>query len=229
MPFSTTLISKIGGLDPILKEIFRDTLNEIDLNKEDFDELKSIVREIGQSTKKLLEAQGRTELKIEVLAEAQGRTELKMEALTEAQKQTAEDVAKLSRALNNTRGQVGGLSKSMAYALENEAFRKLPEYLKTHHHTDIQEKFIRTLIDEREINIFAMAKRNGEDVVVVGETVLKLDDQSKMQQLEEITETVKGQFDMPIIPLVITHFAHPNLIEKVREKGIIVVQSFEWG
>ncbi|MCP4112790.1 MAG: hypothetical protein GY749_45890 [Desulfobacteraceae bacterium] len=64
--------------------------------------------------------------------------------------------------------------------------------------------------------------------MVVGETVLKLDDQSKMQQLEEITETVKAQFDLPIIPLIITHFAHPALIEKVREKGIIVVQSFEW-
>jgi hypothetical protein len=30
------------------------------------------------------------------------------------------------------------------------------------------------------------------------------------------------------IPLMITHFARPQVLEKADQKGIIVVQIFEW-
>ena len=30
------------------------------------------------------------------------------------------------------------------------------------------------------------------------------------------------------VPLLITHFARPTVLDAAREKGIVVVQSFEW-
>ncbi len=227
MSFSVSLMRKLDRVEPELKEILWTMLDEIEQHREqsvtkvEFNELKDIVRDLGQTTKELAEAQKRTEQRVEELAEAQ-------KELAEAQKQTEEEIAKLSRALGNTRSQVGELARSMAYALENEAYRKLPDYLKTHCQLMIHDRFIRTEIVGEEINIFAKATREGEEVVIVGETVLKLDDQSKMKQLEKNVTIVRGQYNLPVIPLVVTHFARPNFLEKAREEGVIVVQTFEW-
>ena len=234
MPFSVALMRKLDTVEPELKEILWTILDEIEQHREqsvtkvEFNELKDIVRALA-------EAQTRTEQRIEELAEAQKklaeaqtRTEQRVEELVEAQKHTEQEIAQLSRSLNNTRSQVGGLARSMAYALENEAYRKLPAYLKTHCQLEIHDHFIRTEISGEEINLLAKATRAGEDVVVVGETVLRLDDRSKMKQLEKNITTVREQYHLPVIPLVVTHFARATVLEKAGKEGVIVVQTFEW-
>ncbi|MDM8548709.1 hypothetical protein QUF72_01475 [Desulfobacterales bacterium HSG2] len=193
------------------------------------EELAEAQKRTEQRVEGLTKAQERTEVKMEGLAKAQERTELRMGELAEAQKQTEKELAQLSRSQRGTRGQVGGLSKSMAYALENEAFRHLPGYLEAHRQLKIRERFVRTFVRGEEINMFAKAERNGEDVLVVGEAVLRLDDRSKMAQLEKNTEAVKEEFGQPVVPLIITHFAHPDILWKASEQGVLVVQSFEWG
>ena len=227
MPFSVSLMRKLDTVEPELKEILWTILDEIEQHREqsvtkvEFNELKDIVRALA-------EAQTRTEQRVEELAVAQTRTEQRVEELVEAQKNTEQEIAQLSRSLNNTRSQVGGLARSMAYALENEAYRKLPAYLKTHCQREIHDHFIRTEIGGKEINLLAKATRAGEDVVVVGETVLRLDDRSKMKQLEKNITTVREQYHLPVIPLVVTHFARATVLEKARKEGVIVVQTFEW-
>jgi len=195
--------------------------------------------EAQSRTEKRLEelavAQNRTEKRLDELAQAQSRTEKRLDELaqaqkelTEAQSRTEKEVAKLANAVVQLRHQVGGLSKSVAYALENEAFRKLPLYLETNHHIHVKQKFVRKFIGGEEINLFGMAERNGGDILIVGESVLKLDDRSKLAQLEKNVQAVKQIFSQPIFPLLITHFAHPEILEKAQEQGILVVQSFEW-
>ena len=248
MPFSVSLMRKLDTVEPELKEILWTILDEIEQHREqsvtkvEFNELKDIVRALAeaqtrteQRVEELAEAQTRTEQRIEELAEAQKklaeaqtRTEQRVEELVEAQKHTEQEIAQLSRSLNNTRSQVGGLARSMAYALENEAYRKLPAYLKTHCQLEIHDHFMRTEIGGEEINLLAKATRAGEDVVVVGETVLRLDDRSKMKQLEKNITTVREQYHLPVIPLVVTHFARATVLEKARKEGVIVVQTFEW-
>ncbi len=51
--------------------------------------------------------------------------------LAEAQRRTEEEIWKLAQGRRRLRQEVGGLARSVAYALENEAFRRLPEFLKT--------------------------------------------------------------------------------------------------
>jgi len=263
MSFSVKLMRKLDILEPPLKDILWAILDEIEQHREDsvkkteFNELKEIIRELGQMTQALVKTQDRTEQRLESLAQAQeefvqahkGVTKAIAEltqaqkqteqevvklssslgALTQAQKQTEQEVAELSRSLKGTKSQIGGIAKSMSYALENEAYRQLPAYLKTHYQIEITEQFIRTVISGEEINLFAKAIRDNETVLVVGEAVLRLDDRAKMGQLEKNIQVVEVTLHQPILPLIVTHFAHPAVLEKAREAGVIVVQSFEWG
>ena len=191
-------------------------------------ELADAQKRTENRMEELAEAQKRTETKVGELADAQKRTENRMEELAEAQNRTELEVSKLSSGLNGVRKQIGGLSKSVAYSLENEAYRKLPGYLKNRFHISMEERLIRTTVGEKEINIFAKARQNGNEVIIVGECVLKLDDRSKLGQLEESVEIVKQHYHQPVVPLVITHFAQSDIFRKASEEGIIVVQSFEW-
>lgn len=210
----------------VLEEI--EQQRELVVTKKEFNELKEIVRDLAH-------AQQRTERQMEKLATAQQRTEQRMEELAQAQTELADaqkqaqlEIAKLGREMQITRTQVGGLARTMAYALENEAYRQLPALLKTRASLHFKERLIRTIIGGEEINFFAKAERDGQAVLVVGESVLKLDDVSKLKQVEQHVELVRQTLTETVIPLIVTHFAHPVVLEKACTKGIIVVQSFEW-
>jgi len=186
----------------------------------DFSELKEIVRSLGVTVGELAEAQKRTEQRVEELAEAQ-------KELAEAQKRTEIEIRKLAGELRDTKTEVGGLAKSMAYALENEAYRALPAFLKEHGIT-ITERFIRTEIGE-EINFFAKGKKEGREVILVGETELKATGPRKLAQLARKAAVVQESFPgKEVIPMLVTHYVRPAVLERAKEKGVLVIQSFEW-
>jgi hypothetical protein len=241
----------------IKKEIVKiidERIREAHVTKEDFSELKSIVRDIGIKVGELTEAQKRTEIKVEELAEAQKgtekrldsltikveelaeaqkRTEVKVEELAEAQKRTEEEVRKLAVGLNRTREDLGGLSRSFSYAFENEAYRMLPVVLKEKYAIKVRDKVIRADIGGKEINFFAHAERDGSEIYIVGEAKTRLDDTKKREdvfnELEEKVEAVKEEYgEVEIVRLLVTHFATKGFLKKAKEKGIIVIQSFQW-
>ncbi len=162
------------------------------------------------------------------LIEAQRRTEERLNELAEAQKRTEEEVAKLARGLQRVRKEVGGLSRTVSYALENEAYRHLPTLLKERLGLEVQERIVRTFVAGEEINIFARAKKDGKDVLLVGEAVLKLDDAAKLKQVWRKVEAVKEEIGGEVVPIIVTHFAMPKVLERAKKAGIVVVQSFEW-
>lgn len=190
-----------------IEQIVDQRIRDVHVTREDFSELKSLVEKI---------------------AEAQGRTEQRMEELAEAQKQTEIAVKKLAVGLDTTRSELGGLSRSVAYSLENEAYRQLPRYLHETHGIEITDRMVRFELDGEEINIFARGRKDGKDCFIVGETELKLSSVGKLRQLEKKVMLVKTRYDGHCIPLMITHFARPQVMEAARQKGILIVQSFEW-
>jgi len=154
------------------------------------EELKTLSKTVAE----LVEAQKRTDQRLAELAEAQKRTEQKVAELAEAQRRTEEEVRTLAQELKRTRQDLGGLSLSFSYALENEAYRMLPQVLKRYG-LELEDKLIRKEIAGEEINFFATAKRDGETVYIVGETKLRLDDTKKrddvFKQLEKKISAVK--------------------------------------
>ncbi|MDI6752045.1 MAG: hypothetical protein QME07_04215, partial [bacterium] len=90
------------------------------------------------------------------------------------------------------------------------------------------KRFVRTTIDEEEINIFGLGRRDKTPVVIVGEAELRLNSIGKLKQLERKVAAVKKKDKKEIIKILITHYATPNIIKKAKERDITVIQSFEW-
>ncbi len=196
--------------------------------EERLNQLTEAQKRTEERLNQLTEAQKRTEERLNQLAEAQKRTEERLNQLAEAQKRTAEEVKKLATGLRRVRREVGGLSRSVAYALENEAFRRLPQYLRDHYAMEILDRIVRAEIEGEEINLFCKAKRDGKEAYLVGEAVLRLDDKTKLRQLWKKVEIVKESYGGEVIPILVTHFAKKELLKLAEKAGIIVVQSFEW-
>jgi chromosome segregation ATPase len=168
--------------------------------------------------------------RVDQLAEAQRRTEEKLAQLAEAQLKT-------EQSLNKVRMDLAGLSRSVSYAFENEAFRNLPRFLKERYGIEVIERLIRREVGGKEINLLGRAKKNGEDVIIVGEVKMRLESKKYKEEfeadifdeLEEKVEAVKAEYgDIEVVKILITHYASESFLKLAREKGVIVVQSFEW-
>ncbi len=232
----------------LLSDVIVEEYDEL-VKVKDFSELKEIVSELAKAQKEsekrlarieivleeLAEAQKRTEIRVEELTEAQRgsekrltRVEVVLEELAEAQKRTEIEVQKLAKGLDNTNSNVGGIARSLGYALENEAYRALPGILKEKYDISMIDKMIRTEIEGEEINIFGRGRKNGKDVLIVGEAETRLTSVKKFKQLENKIKAVRKKYEEEIVGLMITHFAKELILKKAEEKGIIVIQSFEW-
>ncbi len=270
-------------------EIIDERIGQVHVTKEDFSELKSIVRDLAEAQKRTEEAQQRTEKRLEELAEAQKRTEeaqqrtekrleelaeaqqrtekrveelaeaqqrtekrlgelteaqnrtekrveelsVSMKELAEAQKRTEEEIAKLSNGLRETRIQLGGLSRSFSYSFENEAYRNLPQVLHQKYGYEVIEKMVRADIGGKEINFFGKALKDGKEFYIVGESKIRLDEgdwrREVFADLESKIDAVRNVYgDVSILPILVTHFATNAFIDEAAQKGIIVVQSYEW-
>ncbi len=226
-------------------------------SREDFSELKNIVGELAQAQKKteerveeLAQAQKKTEERVEELAQAQKKTEERVEELAQAQMKTEErldrvekaigelaqaqkrtemEIQGLTRELKKTRSELGGLASSVGYALENEAFRALPSFLGEKYGIKVVDKLVRAEIGGEEVNLFGRGKRDGREVFIVGEVELKLTSVSKLKQLDKKVEAVYREYgEKETVKILITHFAKTHFLERAKERGVIVVQSFEW-
>ncbi|WP_369017998.1 hypothetical protein QBE54_09710 [Thermatribacter velox] len=258
-----------------IEKIVDERVRETQVTREDFSELKGIVAELAQAQRELVEAQKRTEARldgltvkveelaeaqrktetrldsltvrmeelaeaqkrteqrVEELAEAQKRTEQKVEELAEAQRRTEEEVRTLAVGLKRTREDLGGLSRSFSYAFENEAYRMLPKLLEEKYGIRLKEKMVRTDIGNQEVNFLARAEKEGREVYLVGEAKLRLDDGKKRKdvwkELEEKVKAVKEEYgEVEVVPFLVTHFATKGFLRQAKDRGIIVVQSFEW-
>jgi myosin heavy subunit len=255
MPISVSFMRKLDGVSPEIKEALLSLIEEVEISKQelvtrsDFNELKEIVRESAEIQRKteqrfdklevtvqeLVEAQKKTEQRVDKLtetlnelAEAQKKTEQRVNELAEAQKKTEEEVRKLAVGLKGVRGQVGGLSRSVAYALENEAYRNLPSFLKEKYGIEVIDRLIRFELKGEEINLFARAKRNGEEEILVGESVLRLDDKGKLKDIKRKADIVFEEYGTKVSPIIVTHFATSRVMEEAKKAGFLVIQSFEW-
>jgi len=185
----------------------------------DFNELKAIVKDLAEAQQDLAQAQKRTEQRLEELAQAQKRTE--------------EEVRKLAIGLNRTREDLGGLSRSFSYAFENEAYRNLPNVLKSKYNIEVKDRIVRADIGGKEINFFAKAQKDGKDIYIIGEAKIRLDKTLKrsdvLKELEEKIKAVKKEYgDVEVLKLLVTHFATKSFLKTAQSEGIIVIQSYEW-
>ncbi|MFH1907720.1 MAG: hypothetical protein ABIL11_10145 [Chloroflexota bacterium] len=227
----------------VLAEVITAAYNTL-VKASDLAELKVIVRDLAQAQQRteqqiaaLTQAQQRTEQQVAALTQAQQRTEQQVTALTQAQQRTELQMQRLAQVVEGTNRELGGLSCSMSYALENEAYRVLPALLRAQHGIEMEERIVRAEIGGKEINVFGRGTRAGQPVLIVGEVKLRLDERrgalaaeaAALAELDEKVGVVRQAYpEATIVPLLVTHYARVAFLQSAQQRGIIVVQSFEW-
>jgi len=204
------------------------------------------VEGLAARMEELAEAQKRTEQRLEGLAQAQEamaqalaslaraqeESQRQIQALARAQEESQRQIQELTRQMVEVRRELGGLGRSMGYALENEAYRMLPAFLAEKHGIQVTERFVRTYIGDEEINLFGRGWRDGKEVLIVGEVKVRLEEgrrEDALEQLEEKARVVQEAYPgEELLLLLVTHHAHPGILQRAQERGILVVQSFEW-
>ncbi len=213
----------------VLAEVITDAYSEL-VKTGDFNELKAIVKELAGAQKELVEAQKGSEHRL-------SRLETVIVELAEAQKETQQEMRTLTKRLGETNSTLGGLGQSVAYALENDAYRALPGLLKEKYGIEVTERFVRTHIRGEEVNLFGRGRRNDQDILIVGEAKSRLDERRKkkrgqkkiFEQLADKVEAVETEYpEVEIVQVIITHYARPKALKQAQNRGIIVAQSFEW-
>ena len=203
--------------------------------------LEDIVRELAEAQKRTEERVSKLEDIVRELAEAQKRTEERVNELAEAQKRTEIEIQNLIRSdheireeLRSIRREIGGLSRSFSYAFENEAFRSLPDFLKKNFGIVLKKRLVREEIRGKEINIFGIGEKEGKEVFVVGEAKVRLDEvkaqDGVFDELEDKVSAVKEEYGqgIDVVKILVTHHATKGFINLAKQRGIIVIQSFEW-
>jgi chromosome segregation ATPase len=222
-----------------LAEAQKRTEQRVDALSQKVEQLADAQKRTDERVAELAEAQKRTEQRLSELAEAQKRTEQrvdalsqKMEQLAEAQRKTEVELAKLAIEFKEVKIEIGGLSRSFSYAFENEAYRNLPKVLKEKYGFEIIEQILRADIGGKEINFFGKARKDNLELYIVGESKLRIESDWRMDvfsELEEKVAAVKSEYgDIPIVQLLVTHYAKKSFIDEALKRGVIIVQSFEW-
>lgn len=217
MPFSVNLYKELDTLDKDTKRVLINVLEEIDRNisqsvrREDFNELKEIVRE---------------------LSEAQKKTEIRLEELADLHKKTEQVLYRLVDEHKKTREQLGGLSHSFGYVLEDRAYKGLPELLKKDFGIELIEPLKRDYIQVGknryvEVNIIGKGKRYDKEVLIIGDSktqLKKTDIDNFLYNVRKIEKNVKNK----IILIAVTFQASPQVREYAKEKGIKLYFSYEF-
>ncbi|KJU81274.1 hypothetical protein MBAV_006535 [Candidatus Magnetobacterium bavaricum] len=162
------------------------------------------------------------------------QTNIKLEQFKD---ETNTKLTQFGKDLKSIRVEIGGLSKSVSYALENEAYRFLPTFLKDKYDIEVTDKFVRTQLGTEEINILGKAIKNGIPLLIVGEAKLRIegycDKNGKkdgiFKQLRNKIKATRAEYPhTEILTLIVTHFATPEFVQHASEKNIITIQSFQW-
>ena len=168
--------------------IVDERVKEIRVTREDFDELRGIVRE---------------------LAQAQTRTE---------------------KALTNLAQQVGRMTDTLGYGLEDLGHWVLPAYFeRTYGITGVERctrKFIKVNRREVEVNLYAEGKRNGEAIVLLGESKNRIG-QTEVKNFVARLRELESAFDKPAFRFLFGYWAHPTAERLARENGIEVISSYQ--
>ncbi len=236
----TTLFVKVYKdiTNTVTKEEFRELKEIVKILSERIDRLAAAQEKTEERVNELAEAQKRTEERlarlehvVEELAEAQKRTEERLNELAEAQKRTEEELRELIGEHRKTREQLGSLSHTVGYVLEDRAYKGLPELLKRDFGIEIIEGLRRDYIEidmekYEEVNIIGKGRKDGKEVWIIGECksqLKKVDVDEFLKSIKKIEPFLKGEK----ILIAVTYQTSPPVRRYAEEKGLKLYFSYE--
>jgi len=233
-------------------DTFKERIEEIRVERKDFDELKGEVTKLTISVDRLAEAQaetgqkvGRLEESMAKLAEAQAKTEQKVGRLEEsvdklavAQAKTEQKVeelavaqAKTEQAIKHLSINISGLSDTIGFGLEDIARTVVPGYLERHENIyieELQRGFIEVDGVEREIDLFGECNRDGETILIIGEVKSRIYEGEVKKFVSNVINPIrKSEKERRIYPLMFGYVIHPSAQRLAKAEGVHLVASYQ--
>ncbi len=203
-----------------------------------FEELRRIVAELAAETRKLAEAQARTEERlgraeaaIERLAEAQARTEERLTRLEAVTEEHSKAIASLTRAVDQLRQQIGGLSETVGGDIEDIAYIVLHDVLQREFGWQVGrlERTWQSWDGEpEEVNVFGMAvdpARPEKTVWIVGEAKHNLTAR-EVEKFSRQVERARQHLEGEVFAVCFCYRARPEVQQQVRAAGMRLVFSY---
>jgi predicted nuclease with TOPRIM domain len=194
----------------VLAEVIVSAYDEL-VKVSDFNELKEIVKELAQEQKKLAQEQKKLAQGLEELAQAQKETQKTLKELT----------------INVSR-----LGEVLGFGLEDIARVMVPGYLLRHEKIEIEGELSRNffVVDgkEIEVNLYGEGKREGVEVVVIGEVKTRIYEREAKSFLSCVVEPIRSIIkDKELYPLMFAYFIHPSAQALANLHGIHLIASYQ--
>jgi len=203
LPYSVKILRSLEEIDPKLKGIILDLLEEIEKNtretvkRSDFDELKAAFVELTKTVKEL----------------------------AEAQKKTEESLNKLIKRVDIIEERIEGISNSVGYSLENNAYRNLPTLLKKEG-IEVEGRLKRRYYEENQLNIWGEGKKDNKTILILGEVKVR-PSKKEIDKFIRLVDMIANKEKKEAFSVFVAHDYHPNTERYLREKGIKYYWSYE--
>jgi len=198
-------------------DTFKERIEEIRVERKDFDELKGEVTKLTISVDRLAEAQAETGQKV-------GRLEESVDKLAVAQAKTEQAIKHLS--IN-----ISGLSDTIGFGLEDIARTVVPGYLERHENIyieELQRGFIEVDGVEREIDLFGECNRDGETILIIGEVKSRIYEGEVKKFVSNVINPIrKSEKERRIYPLMFGYVIHPSAQRLAKAEGVHLVASYQ--
>ena len=224
-----------------LKEIVREQGENLKILTQRVDQLTEDVRILTQRVDQLTQRVDQLTQRVDQLTQRVDQLTQRVDQLTQRVDQLTEDVRKLTGEmkkmkddLKEVKRQVGGLSITVGYTLENEAYRHLPKLLLRDYDLELLEPLVRTFVRDQknrpiEVNIFGKGRRNGTEVVILGEAKAQLSKKDVDRFLRRKVKPLEAIFPEKFLVLVTHMVSAPEVEEYARQKDIALYYSYQFG
>ncbi|MFN3599473.1 MAG: chordopoxvirus fusion protein, partial [Aquificaceae bacterium] len=132
-----------------------------------------------------------------------------------------------------TREQLGGLSHTVGYVLEDRAYKSLPKLLKEDFGVEVEGGLKRDYMEVgrnryEEINIIGKGKKDGREVLILGEAKTQLKKSDIDSFMEKINRLKAHLGYGEKILVFVTYQASPPVREYAKQKGVAVYFSYQF-
>ncbi len=132
--------------------------------------------------------------------------------------------------VNNLSDEAGGISHSIEYELEELSYPLLKIILKRKFNLEVEKLYRKNIVYSidhfDEINIYGEARRKGKKLFVIGECKSQFGPKDVDRYLKLI-DRVKHHLQAEVFPLALSYNFHPRAGEKLANKKIPYLWSFE--
>lgn len=122
------------------------------------------------------------------------------------------------------------MTGTLGYGLEDLGQWVLPAYFeRTYSISGVKRctrKFIKVNRREVEINLYAKGKRNGETIVLLGESENRIG-RTEVKNFVASLKVLESVLDKPTFHFLFGYWAHPSAEKLARENGIEVISSYQ--